>query len=165
LLAHQTGTIPGVAAHPRRARAIILLQRFKQRRGPFLLLAADRKVGSAWVRYWTPALRRAMRTYWPGPSTLIFSAKPGLPPCCYERGKVAMRVDADRASRLLAAGAGGLLLSSSLNRRAGKVARPSLALAMRWHRYIHLCLAGADGLGQASRLLRFDGRRMRRIRD
>ncbi|MDX8412249.1 MAG: Sua5/YciO/YrdC/YwlC family protein [Mariprofundaceae bacterium] len=164
LLAHCTGTIPGVAAHPLRGQGIIRLQRFKQRQGPFLLLAASRRMAASWVRYWTPALRRAMRAYWPGRTTLIFPARPGLPACCYQQGRAAMRVDASDSCRLLADAAGGLLLSSSLNRKGGSVARPSLQLRMRWHRHIHLCLAGGAGVGQSSRLLFFQSGKMRWMR-
>jgi len=153
-----------VAAHPGRRQAIVRLQRFKQRKGPFLLLAASRKVAASWVRYWTPALRRAMRAHWPGATTLVFPARPGLPACSYQRGKAAIRVDADASCRLLAAAAGGLLLSSSLNRKGGSAARPGLQLRMRWHTYIHVCLAGGAGVGQASRLLLFQGGNMRWIR-
>lgn len=123
LLAHQTGTVAGVAAHPDNLVAIRRMQRFKQRKGPFLLLADSPATALAQARYITPALRKMAKHSWPGPVTLVFPAKPCHAAVCFKQGMMAVRVDSDVESRRLASLCGGLLLSSSLNRR-GKPTMP-----------------------------------------
>lgn len=157
LVAHGTATVPGVAAHPESRRAMIRLQRFKGRKGPFLLLADCRHTAACWARYFTPALRQAMRRDWPGTTTLVFAGRPGLPQACYQRGNIAVRVDAHASSRLLSRYAGGLLISSSLNRRGGPIAAPSRRLRWRWRRYLAACLVAGGSISRPSRLLLIRG--------
>jgi len=114
LLAHDTATLPGVAAS---VNAIPQLQRFKQRQGPFLLLGASASDAIKLSRIRSQTLRKASRDYWPGAVTLVFSARKGLPAACYHRGTVAVRVDASPEVRFLAKKMGGMMVSSSLNRR------------------------------------------------
>jgi len=116
LLAHQTGTVAGIAAHPACLKAVKKLQRFKQRKAPFLLLADSISTALSQARYITPALRKLAKKSWPGATTLVFSAKPKHAQACYQQGMMAVRVDGDLESRRLAKLCGGLLLSSSLNR-------------------------------------------------
>jgi len=140
------------------------LQRFKQRRGPFLLLAdSPRRALNLAVRR-RPLLRNLMREQWPGPVTLVFPAIPGLPASCYRHGKVAVRVDADPETRRLAKLAGGLLLSSSLNRRKNPTEKPGRRLFLRWHRHLAGCLLGGQGSGKASKIILIHGEEMRPIR-
>jgi len=164
LIAHGSSTIPGIAAHPGNTNAIQLLQRFKQRDGPFLLLVASRKEAARWVRYWSPALRRSMRQYWPGTTTLVFPGRPGLPACCYQKGLLALRVDGTPACRHLAFHAGGLLISTSLNRRGQPIRQPSLHLRMRWHRYIRAWAGGNCSLERPSAMLLLKRNRILRLR-
>lgn len=145
LIAHATSTLPGIAASPRHAAAIRRLQAFKRRRGPFLMLADTRR--SAWrlARRPDAMLRRESRRHWPGKTTLVFAAKPGLPAACLHRGEVAVRVDASAEARLLARACGGLLLSSSLNRSGQAPAYPDRALQLRWRRWLSGRLVPAAG--------------------
>ncbi len=154
VLAHHTATLPGVAASPYSASAIRRMQRFKQRRGPFLLLADSAHTALRLARWYSPALRRLARQSWPGPVTLLFAARPGLPACCYQRGALAVRVDAATQVRQLAAASGGLLLSSSLNRRAAAPRSPGLKTRMRLHRFLGGTLAGGAPAGEASTIVR-----------
>ncbi|MDQ6956921.1 MAG: Sua5/YciO/YrdC/YwlC family protein [Mariprofundaceae bacterium] len=117
LLAHQTATVAGIAAHPRRSKSVKKLQRFKQRNGPFLLLADSISTALSQARYISPTLRKMAKNSWPGAVTLVFPAKPKHHQACYQQGMMAVRVDGDSESRRLAQLCGGLLLSSSLNRR------------------------------------------------
>ncbi len=153
LIAHQTSTLPGVAASPASDPALARLRRFKQRRSPFLLLADATATALRLARHLSPELRRAARSCWPGTMTLVFPGRPGLPECCYDRGMLAVRVDADAATRLLARAAGGLVVSSSLNRRGETTAKPGLAHRMRHRRWINAHLGGGQGLGRGSRML------------
>jgi len=106
------------------------------------------------ARYCTPELRRLARSVWPGPVTLVFAGKPGLPACCYRKGHLAVRVDADIQTRQLAAACGGLLISSSLNRRGNAPAQSDRMLFMRSHRFLAGCLNGKAGSGKASMIMR-----------
>lgn len=154
LLAHHTATLPGVVVSPGSPSAVARLIRYKQRQGPFLLLADSLATALSLSRNCTPALRKKARASWPGPVTLVFPARPGLPPACYRRGRVAVRVDASPQVRSLAKACGGLLISSSLNRRGGSTADPDRRLSMRLHRHLAGVVPGAAGSGRASTLLR-----------
>ncbi|MDX8402116.1 MAG: Sua5/YciO/YrdC/YwlC family protein, partial [Mariprofundaceae bacterium] len=96
LIAHATGTVAGVAAIPA-PDAIRRLQRFKQRRGPFLMLADSMRTALALARRRPAALRRLMRQDWPGPVTLVYAARPpaGRATTLCPHGRAAVRVDAD----------------------------------------------------------------------
>jgi len=154
MIAHVTATLPGVAVAPQLSLAVSRLSHFKQRSGPFLLLADSVGRALSLARYCSPMLRRIARHNWPGPVTLVFAGKPGLPPCCYRRGKLAVRVDASLQTRQLAAACGGLLLSSSLNRKGHAPSQPGLRLKMRSHRYLAGCLGGVACSGKASTIMR-----------
>ncbi len=154
LIAHHTATLPGVAAIPNHAAAIARLQLFKQRKGPFLLLADSVATATSLARYFSPELRRQVRAAWPGPVTLVFAGKPGLPACCYQHGYLAVRVDASLQTRQLVAACGGLMISSSLNRRGAAVLQPGLTCTMRMHRFLRMCLEGKISSGKASSIVR-----------
>jgi len=88
------------------------------------------------TRYLPHVLRRAMRQFWPGNTTLVVPGRPGLPRACYARGKIALRVDGDATSRRLARLSNGLILSTSLNRRKQPLQSLNPRIRMRWHRYV-----------------------------
>jgi len=164
LIAHHTATVAGVAANPNSNRGVSRLERFKGRRGPFLLLADSVSTALRQARFLSPALRKLARKSWPGPVTLIFPAKPGLPSLCYKRGRMAIRVDADPDTRMLARKCGGLLLSSSLNRRGGRGRNPSYAVHMRWHQFLSGRVAAGSGSGTASQLYRVERHGLQKLR-
>ena len=130
------------------------LMRFKQRPGPFLLLADSTHTALGLARYFSPMLRQLARDSWPGPVTLVFPARPGLERACYRKGMLAVRVDADPAVRTLARSCGGLLLSSSLNRRGGNVQAANRQTQLRWHRYLGGRIAGQPRLNNPSSIVR-----------
>jgi len=164
LIGHYTSTLPGVACSPKFAQGIRQMQRFKKRRGPFLLLADSIQTARGYIRWYPSGLRKLIKTVWPGQTTLVIPARPGLPPVCYQKGMLAIRVDADTSCRRLAKVCSGLLLSSSLNRRGGMVRKPCYAVQMRWHRF----LSGRANLGMshgnASSMYRIDHRGTHKLR-
>jgi len=166
LIAHQTATLAGVAAHPKQPRAIKKLQRFKQRQGPFLLLAASLKVALSQARYITPALRKLAKKSWPGPVTLVYPAKKNHAKLCYQQGLMAVRVDADDESCRLAKMCGGLILSSSLNRRAQPLLTMNQKVLRRFSSWIDASLSSQDqSLSQApSRIYRLQASRLTCLR-
>lgn len=154
VVAHHTATLPGVAASPDSGNSVKRLCRFKQRQGPFLLLADSVKTATSQVRYFSPLLRRQIKHAWPGAVTLIVPARPGLAKQCYSAGSMAIRVDASVQTRQLARACGGLLLSSSLNRKGQKSQMPDRKTQMRMHRFITDRLSGAPGDAKASTIIR-----------
>jgi len=80
LLAHPSSTVAGIAAHPKHPQGIQRLRRFKQRQGPFLLLANSKKTIFKQCRYITQPLRRMLRTYIHQSVTLII-------PCTHRRAR------------------------------------------------------------------------------
>jgi len=118
------------------------------------LLADSIATAMSLARFHSPELRRQARTVWPGPVTLMFAGRPGLPACCYYKGMIAVRVDGRVQTRQLAAACGGLVISSSLNRKGENPSPPGLRYAMRLHRFGLICLAGEAFSGKASSILR-----------
>jgi len=164
LIAHATSTVAGVAASPYCPQAVRRLQQFKQRQGPFVFIADSIHTAVRHTRYLPSPLRQAMRQLWPGNTTLIVPGKPGLPHACDAKGRIALRVDADNASRRLAKSCGGLMLSSSLNRRKQPIRTPSRHLRMRWHRHIDGALANKEMENTPSRLLLWKNNRFHVLR-
>jgi len=168
LVAHHTATLPGVAAAADNRRAAERLARFKQRRGPFLLLADSMHRALSLLVWQSPMLRRMLQHSWPGPSTFVLPAAgralSALAAACFAGRNVAVRVDTDPASRLLARVAGGLLISSSLNRRGGPVQHPGLRLRMRWHRHLSATLAFGEGSGHPSGVFKYRNSRLHVLR-
>lgn len=172
LIAHNTGTLPGIAVHPDHPHAILRLCRFKQRSGPFLLLADSQKTAFSLCTRLPAKLRRCMQGLWPGPATFILpsagSAATGMPPACFSGRSIAVRVDADIACRYLAGLCGGTLISSSLNRKGAAPQQPHRRLRMRWHRYLAGSLSAVDrkasGSGSASCLLQWQGSKLHVLR-
>lgn len=156
LLAHYTSTLPGAVAMAD-AHGVAAMRRFKGRRGPFLLLVDSTHTALSLARFISPTLRCLARQSWPGSTTLIFPAKPGLPAGCVQRGRVAVRVDGMLQCRQLAATCGGLLISSSLNRKGACTFAPGRRAVLRHHRVLAGRVAGVGGSGRASTILRIRG--------
>jgi len=152
-LAHRTSTLPGIAADPNKLQAIRQLQRFKQRSGPFLMLADSVATALRQARYISPVLRRLARASWPGAVTMIIPAKPGLHRACYEKNNMAIRVDASLQTRRLAHGCGGLLVSSSLNRRKQSPHQADRRIQLRLHTFLNGRLIGEPSSGKASKII------------
>jgi len=168
LLAHNTGTLPGIAAVAGHSKAAIRLCRFKQRKGPFLLLADSQHTAMGLSVYLPGKLRRAMLEAWPGPTTFILPSAGAhannMAPSCFSGRSIAVRVDADPACRYLAKLVGGLLISSSLNRKNQAVQRPGRQLRMRWQRHLDAQYSYFAGSGKASSLLKWTGSRLLSLR-
>ncbi|OIO68974.1 MAG: hypothetical protein AUJ58_07270 [Zetaproteobacteria bacterium CG1_02_55_237] len=173
LIAHHTGTLPGVAAVARNQAAARQLCNFKQRRGPFLLLADSVHSALGLCIHLPSALRKTMSQAWPGPATFIVPAAGAdatdITPACFGGRTIggraiAIRVDADLACRYLAHLVGGLLISSSLNRKKQPVQAPSRRLRMRWHRHLNAQISFGDSSGCASSLLKWSSAHLHILR-
>ncbi|MDQ6975363.1 MAG: Sua5/YciO/YrdC/YwlC family protein [Mariprofundaceae bacterium] len=162
LLAHQTATIAGVVAS---LGAVTALQRFKQRQGPFLLLAASIGVALKLSRFRSKTLQNMAASHWPGPVTLVFSARKGLPAACYHRGTIAVRVDASPEVRCLAKEMGGVIVSSSLNRRKRATLPANRNTHLRLSRWLNGRIKSSHkGSGKASAIFLIKGKKIKKLR-
>jgi L-threonylcarbamoyladenylate synthase len=165
LIAHQTSTLAGIAADVGCASGIHKAQRFKQRQAPFLLLADSIHSALKQAVYISPTLRKLANDSWPGAVTLVFRAKQTLPPACYQRGYIALRVDADKQTRQLAQMCGGLLLSSSFNRKNKPIMALHRQQRYRFGRHIsRIVFNHHDGGAQASKMYKVTGTHVCQLR-
>ncbi len=165
LIGHRTSTLPGIAASAFSQAGISRAQCFKQRQGPFLLLADSIATALQQAAYITPALRSLAKASWPGSVTLVFSAKQQLAKACYSKGFIAIRVDGDAETRRLAESCGGLIISSSLNRKGKAVQTPTRRLRYRLHRHLSAVIsARQQPAGQASNIFKVTGNKIEQLR-
>jgi len=164
-IAHQTATLAGIAASAQSKQGIHKIQSFKQRKAPFLLLADSVSTAFQQAIYISPSLRKLAKDSWPGAVTLVFAAKQYLHPACYQRGLIAVRVDASQETRQLAQACGGLLLSSSLNRKGQAIQPLSFKQRYRWRRHISAMIkANEPSQGKASSIYRVTGSKVVQLR-
>jgi L-threonylcarbamoyladenylate synthase len=165
LLGHQTSTLAGIAASANSTKGIQKVQAFKQRQGPFLLLADSIPTALKQAIYIPVALRKLAKKSWPGAVTLVFPARQHLHEACYLKRNIAVRVDGDAETRRLAQICGGLLLSSSLNRKGGPVQKPDYKLKFRWQRHLSTVIKGGkQSHNQASQIFKVSGNSVARLR-
>jgi len=166
LLAHPTSTVAGVAANPNDPHAIQRLCIFKQRRGPFLLLADSKATIFQQSRYITRALRAMLRQYIHQSVTLLIPCKPQLPSACQKKGRMAIRLDANMETRRLAQQCGGLLLSSSFNRRGQAILELNQTTRRRVFRHLTTIIASKKSIisPQASKIYALSGQNTQRLR-
>ncbi|MBI5496379.1 MAG: threonylcarbamoyl-AMP synthase [Deltaproteobacteria bacterium] len=128
VVAYPTETLYALAVDIRRADAVERLRNVKSREAhkPLALLVADPAQILALVGEVSPLADLLMRTFWPGPLTLVFNAAPGLPPgITAETGTVAVRCSSHPVARALAQGLGGAITATGCNRLGGRAARTS----------------------------------------
>ncbi len=162
---HNTATVAGVTARLDSTKGLHRLRQFKQRQGPFLLLASSAKQALSLARLPTTALRKLARCHWPGAVTLVFPARSGLPALCYQGSYVAVRVDASIAVRQLAAYNQGMIVSSSFNRRGRRNGIANRQARFRMGAWIDgLIDSGTVASGSPSSLYRIHGQRIQQLR-
>ncbi|MDX8391435.1 MAG: Sua5/YciO/YrdC/YwlC family protein [Mariprofundaceae bacterium] len=168
MIGHSTATLPGVAVSPVCKIAMQRMARFKQRGGPFLLIADSLRSVYRLAVHVPLALRRNMQRAWPGATTFVLPARPtkktGLAADCYQQRRIAVRIDADAECRFLATRIGGLMASSSLNRKGQTVQKPNRRLRMRLHRHLDAAIRGENGSGHASAILQWRSNRLHVLR-
>ncbi|MDQ6950040.1 MAG: Sua5/YciO/YrdC/YwlC family protein [Mariprofundales bacterium] len=164
LIAHQSDTLPGIAALANDPTSLRRLTQFKQRQAPFLLLISHRSILRRLCIRLNPMMRQTIRRHWPGAVTLIFPASSRTPTGCRYRGGVAVRWIDDPATQRMVAAAGGAVLSSSLNRKGESPRAPCWKMRYRWHRY-HIAPFSDEGIHRAaSTLIDLRGNSPKRLR-
>ena len=119
VIAYPTDTFYGLGVDPKNLRAVSRVFEIKGRRAdqPILLLLHDRSEVTAWTSSVTPAAQRLMDRFWPGPLTLVFTARPDiLPELTGGTGTIGLRVPGNELTRTLLGMAGNALTGTSANR-------------------------------------------------
>lgn len=118
VVAHPTETIYGLAAaadHPEGHRALLRVKGYREPR-PFLLLFDSRARLAEALGDLPPGGEVLAGTFWPGPLTLLFPARGGLPPWWSgPAGEVAARISPHAFCRGLIERLDGPVLSTSAN--------------------------------------------------
>ena len=128
-----TDTLYGLGVDPRSTAGLAALLRLKGRdpAKPLPVLLADASLVERYAASIPAPWPALMRRFWPGPLTLLFPARPGLPPGIgSSAGKVALRVPGSALCRSVLEAAGGSLTGTSAN-RSGDAGTGDAALALR----------------------------------
>ena len=132
IVAFPTDTLYGLAVDPRNHTAVARLVRVKGRPSgqPFPLIAADVEQVERLLGPLSPVTRRLAANLWPGPLTLVISARATLASDCLGAGaSAAVRVPAHVVARALARMAGHPLTATSANRSGETAPRASAELS------------------------------------
>ena len=119
VIAYPTDTFYGLGADPRDLRAVSKVFAIKGREAdqPILLLLHDRSEVAAWTSAVTGSAERLMDKFWPGPLTLVFTARPGVfRELTGGTGTIGLRVPGSDVTRALLRRVGKALTGTSANR-------------------------------------------------
>jgi L-threonylcarbamoyladenylate synthase len=133
VIAYPTDTFYGLGADPRNRRAVSRVFEIKGRGAdqPILLLLHDRSEVTAWTTVVTLSAERLMDRFWPGPLTLVFTARPDIfPALTGGTGTIGLRVPGSELTRTLLRRAGNALTGTSAN-RSGSPSTRTLDEVMR----------------------------------
>jgi L-threonylcarbamoyladenylate synthase len=122
VIAYPTDTFYGLGVDPRNAAAVKKLFVVKGRRQdqPILLLIADAAAVREWAEDVPATATPMMDRHWPGPLTLVFTAKEHvLPELTAGTGKIGLRVPGNELTRALIRFLGTALTGTSANRSGG----------------------------------------------
>lgn len=126
IIVYPTDTFYALGADPGNPAAVARLFNVKSRQKdqPILLLIQDAGEVRNWAAEITPHAEALMRKYWPGPLTLVFKAKPGVPPMLTAgSGTIGIRVPGNELTRQLLASVGTALTGTSANPSGGRSPR------------------------------------------
>jgi L-threonylcarbamoyladenylate synthase len=122
VVAFPTETFYGLGADARNEMAVEKIFRIKGRdfRNPIALIVANDRAVIPLVEEIPAAAQILIKTFWPGPLTLVFRASSAvLPRLTADTGKIGIRVSSHPLARLLAGGLGGPLTATSANLSGG----------------------------------------------
>jgi L-threonylcarbamoyladenylate synthase len=133
VIAYPTDTFYGLGADPRDRRAVSRVFEIKGRGSdqPILLLLRDRTEVTAWTSAVTPFAEKLMDRFWPGPLTLVFTARPDIfPELTGGTQTIGLRVPGSDLTRALLGRIGRALTGTSAN-RSGSVSPRTADEVMR----------------------------------
>lgn len=117
LIIYPTETLYGLGANPFDPEAVERLYRIKGREAgkPIPFLIKDLQMLETLVADVPPLARQLIERYWPGPLTLIFRAKEGLPAPLRGRGTIGVRISSHPIARGIVEAVDAPLTSTSAN--------------------------------------------------
>jgi L-threonylcarbamoyladenylate synthase len=148
VVAYPTDTLYGLAADPRNAAAVARVFAIKGRResSALTLIAADLAQASA-AAVLTPRASALARNVWPGPLTIVATARTGLAPAALAGGTtVGVRVPRNGVARELARRFGFCVTATSAN-RSGEPPTADPDVVLRGLRAIDLLVDGGAAPG------------------
>lgn len=122
VVAFPTETFYGLGADARSETAVEKIFRIKGRnfRNPLSVIVANESDVIPLVEEIPAAAQILMKTFWPGPLTMVFRASSSvLPLLTADTGKIGIRVSSHPLAGLLAGGLGGPLTATSANLSGG----------------------------------------------
>ena len=126
VIAYPTETVYGLGADPYRTEAVqkIFIAKGREETKGIILLIRGATDLATLVRAISPTAQTLIRTFWPGPLTLVFKARPDLPPALLGgRDTIALRHSSSPIAAQLLTALGGPLTSTSANRSGTPPAR------------------------------------------
>lgn len=117
LIVFPTETVYGLGCDALNERAVAKVFQVKKRdRGkPLLILIGAKKDLNRYARNISPAAKKLIKKYWPGPLTLIFRKTKKIPLIVSGRGKIAVRLSGSRLARELVKKSGRPIIGTSAN--------------------------------------------------
>jgi L-threonylcarbamoyladenylate synthase len=153
IIIYPTETLYGLGTNPFNLKAGERLYRIKGRKAgkPIPFLIKDQEMLETLVTDVSPMARQLMEQHWPGPLTLIFRAKEGLPsPLRGEAGTIGVRISAHPIARLIVEAVDAPLTSTSANTAGGKNLTDARSIADLLGDQVDLIIDGGEVAGQGS---------------
>ena len=151
VVAYPTDTFYGLGADPRSEAAVERLFSIKGRgtHQPILLLLPGVDAVSDWSSSVSPAAKRLMERFWPGPLTLVFAARNDvLPALTAKTGRIGLRVPGNEITRSLLLFLGSALTGTSANLTGGAETRSAGDVVRELGDRLELVLDGGPSVGE-----------------
>ena len=149
LIAYPTETVYGLGADPYRREAmqkIFIAKGREETKGIILLIRGAADLATL-VRAISPTAQTLIRAFWPGPLTLVFRARPDLPPALLGgRDTIALRHSSSPIAAQLLTALGGPLTSTSANRSNTPPARSAYEVQNALGDHLDLILDGGPSV-------------------
>jgi L-threonylcarbamoyladenylate synthase len=150
VIAYPTDTFYGLGVDPANPAAVRRLFAVKSRKPdrPILLLIRDASAVREWAADAPPLARKFMERFWPGPLTLVFTARPGVSgELTAGTGTIGLRVPGNELTRRLLDSVGTALTGTSANIAGGGEPRTAAEAAQALGADIDLVLDGGTTAG------------------
>ncbi|MBN1254438.1 MAG: threonylcarbamoyl-AMP synthase [Deltaproteobacteria bacterium] len=153
IIIYPTETLYGLGANPFDPEAVERLFRIKGREAgkPIPFLIKDQEMLETLVADVPSTAKQLMEQYWPGPLTLIFRAKEGLPPLLRgEAGTIGVRISTHPIARLIVEAVDIPLTATSANPAGEKDLTDARSIAEILGDQVDLVIDGGNVAGQGS---------------
>jgi L-threonylcarbamoyladenylate synthase len=153
IVIYPTETLYGLGASPYHREAFARLQQLKGRdeAKPIPFLVRDVGMAENLVDHVPPVARDLMTRFWPGPLTIVFRAKGGIPESlCGPRGTIGLRVSAHPVAQTIVKNLGSALTATSANASGGGNLLTFNALREEFDGRVDLIIWGGVPAGEGS---------------